>query len=492
MTDVFLGCDFGATSGRVFLGRFHHDRIELEELHRFSTGMDRRQSGFFWDFKKLSGHLIEGLSRAADRNVGLSGIAIDSWGCDFGLLDEKGVLIGDPRAYRDPRCEKAMAAALQRMGREALFHATGTQFLPFNSVFQLYGRVLENDPQLSRARRVLFIPDLLSHALTGNAVTESTIASTSGMIDPSTGTWSAAVLEGFGLPDGLFGDIVPPGSPVGPLSDEIARQTGLGKVMVRATAGHDTACAVAASPARDEPFAYVSSGTWSLVGVESPTPRLGSHALTAGVTNEGGVAGRFRILKNVTGLWILEECRRAWSDGAHVAFDEIVAAAAGAQPLRSLIDPDHADFRRPPNMPGAIAAFCERTGQTPPNGIGETARCVLESLALAVNRALAALTALPDVHVERLHVVGGGSRNALLNQFTANATGLLVEAGPAEATSVGNVLVQAMAAGRLRDLSHARKLVARSFPTATFAPHSTDAWMDAAFRFDALRDRASG
>lgn len=473
----YLAFDLGAESGRAMLGTLEGGRLRLEELHRFLNQPVRLPDGLYWDTLRLFHDIREGLRIAGrDQQLVLDGVAVDTWGVDYGLLDANGELCQTPRHYRDPRNNAAYAAALAAAGRENIFHHTGLQFMPLNSLYQLYAAKLANTPALDVAKRLLFMPDLLSYWLCGVQKNELTIASTSQFYNPAQKRWSTELFETLGLPPVILGDIVLPGAKLGGLLDEIRDTCALGPTPVFATAGHDTASAVAAVPATGErPWCYISSGTWSLMGVEIDEPIVTPKALELTLTNEVGVEGKVRLLKNIAGLWLVQECRRAWIlEGKEYTYAELTEMAAGADPFLAVIDPDQ--FLDPGHMPERIAAYCRRTGQPVPERPGQFVRVCLESLALRYRQVLESLEALVGFRIEVIHIVGGGSRNGLLNRFVAEATARTVVAGPNEATAAGNILVQAMGAGEISGLPQLRQVVRDSFDLETIDAPRDPAW----------------
>lgn len=487
----FLAFDFGASSGRAMLGCLEDGQLEIEELHRFSNDPVRLCGRLVWDLPRLVFEMKRALTLAGRRGVELSGIGIDAWGVDFGLLDARGRLLSLPAHYRDERTDGVMERAFRKIPREELFFRTGTAFNKFNTVFQLLAMREEGDPTLDAASRILFMPDLLACCLTGGAGTEFTVASTSQLLRAGTMEWDREVFDRLGLPADIMGEVTPPGALRGMLLEDVARECGLSPVPVYAVAGHDTASAVAAAPMGEDGAAYLSSGTWSLLGVEIAAPILTEAVLRAGYTNEGGADGGVRLLKNIMGLWILQECRRAWArQGLNLDFGELADAAAGEPPFLALIDVDDPAFLPPGDMPGRVRDACARTGQTVPDTPARVARVMCESLAIKYRWAVERLE--EDIlgrRIPALYVVGGGSKNRLLNQFTADALNRPVIAGPAEATAIGNLLMQARAVGAIRDGAELRRVVERSFPTETFLPQNPGAWDRACERFLKLIER---
>ena len=466
-----MAADLGAESGRVLLGRFDGGRVELEEVHRFPHAPVRVLGGLRWDALRVLSEIVEGLGRGC-RAAGddVESVAVDSWGVDVALLDADGDLIANPFAYRDPRTEGMMDRAHERMSREAVYAATGVQQLPINTLYQLLA--YEGSRALEAADGMLFVPDLMAYWLCGERACEETVASTSQVWDPAARAWAWPVIDGVGLPRRLFGPLVAPGTELGRLRDDVTRDARLARpVPVTAVAAHDTASAVAAVPAEGEDFAYVSSGTWSLVGVELPAPVRSPEALRRNLTNEWGVGGRVRFLRNVMGLWLVQECRRTWArEGDERSYDELVALAEAAPAGGSLVDPDLPEFLAPGDMPARLRDACARTGQSAPEGHGAVVRCVLESLACKYRWVLERVAEACGRPYSRIHVVGGGSRNPLLCQLTADLTGRPVLAGPVEATAFGNVLVQAQARGRVGSLEEIRAVVRASADVWAYEP----------------------
>ena len=488
-TGRYAAVDLGAESGRVVLGTIREGRLDLAEVHRFLNEPQWLLGRFCWDTVRLFAEIKTGLARCArEHDPRLDGIGLDTWGVDFALLDADDEVLGLPRHYRDPRTNGVMERTFQIVSREEIYRTTGIQFMQINSLFQLMALRFARSPLLEAARHLLFMPDLLNFWLTGRRANEVTIASTSQCWDPVSGDWARGMLDRLGIPAALFCELVPPGTTLGTLHESVQRDTGLGAVPVIAPATHDTGSAVAAVPAEGaEDWAYVSCGTWSLVGIESPRPVITDRSLECNLTNEAGVGGTTRLLGNVMGLWILQQCRRAWERaGRRYGYDELAALAAQAPPHAALIDPDDPRFLNPPDMPAAIADFCRETGQTPPESVAAITRCIVESLALKYRWVLDRLEEVAGRPIGRVHLIGGGSQNRQLCQATADASGRPVLAGPVEATAAGNVVVQAMGAGRLESLAAARALVRASFPLQEYRPADTTAWDSAYARFLSL------
>ncbi|MBQ4278414.1 MAG: rhamnulokinase [Rikenellaceae bacterium] len=487
MGKSFLAFDIGATSGRAMLGTLDAGRLTLRELTRFPNRFIELHGHYHWNIFSLYEHLIEGLRTCEDMSCPVESLGIDTWGVDFAMVGADGAVMGLPYAYRDRHTQGAPEAFFKRVPRREVYETTGIQVMDFNSLYQLFALRREGSSQLAAARHILFMPDALAYMLTGSRVTEYTIASTSQMLDPRTRTFDARLLAAAGVDPSLLGEVVLPGHPVGTLTASLARESGLGRVPVVAVAGHDTASAVASVPAVDGHFAYLSSGTWSLMGIESPHPIINDQTYAANLTNEGGVEGTTRVLKNITGMWLLEQCLREWKElGRAYSYGEIVAMAEGGEPFRTIVDPDDPALANPDSMTGAIAAYCRRTGQPVPATDAQYVRCIFESLALRYRHVFETLRRIAPFPIERLHIIGGGSRNRLLNQFTANALCIPVIAGPAEATAIGNVMIQARTAGLVSSLADMRQVIARSVPTERFAPRDHDAWTVAYGRAKAL------
>ena len=476
----YLAFDLGASSGRALLGTIEDGRLEIIELHRFPNGPVELPSGLHWNALGLWAEINQGLRAAAPYHP--VSLGLDTWGVDFGLLDSQDVLIGNPYHYRDSRTQGMLEEAFKRVPREQIYARTGIQFMELNSLYQLYAMAANQSPALEIAQTLLFMPDLLNFWLTGRKVNEFTIATTSQAYSPLTGSWATDILEALGIPTHIFGEIVPPGTVLGPLREPVARETGVEGLSVITPASHDTGSAVAAVPATNENFAWLSSGTWSILGAEARQPDLSEKALNFNFTNEGGVFDTWRLSKNLTGLWFVQECRRKWG----TSYDELTRLAAEAEPFMAVIDVDDPIFFRPGDMPRKIQDYCARTGQTTPQTEGEITRVILESLALKYRLVLEQLDELTGVRHDPLHIIGGGVKNTLLNQFTADATGRTVITGPVEATATGNILIQAIAMGHLADLAEARAIVRNSFPPSIYEPQPDARWDEAFARLQTL------
>jgi rhamnulokinase len=481
-TADFLAVDLGASGGRVILGRWDGTCFELEELHRFPNGPVEVLGRLHWDHLRLWAEIKAGLARYVQRYGGTpAAIGLDTWGVDYALLDRAGNLLGNPYHYRDSGNNGMLEAAFQRVSRREIYGVTGIQFMQINTLYQLLSRVLARDPQLDQAATLLMTPDLFHYWLTGRQAGEYTIASTSQMLDARSRTWATELLGRLGVPGHFLPALVEPGSVLGDVRGDVAAEVGFGRpVPVIATGSHDTANAVAAVPELDGESVYVSSGTWSLMGMELPEPLIDDRTLALDFTNEGGVARTIRLLKNMTGLWLLQECRRQWQrEGRLYGWDELVALAQEAEPFRSLINPDEPEFGAPGDMPAAIRAYCRRTGQPEPDSVARVVRCCLESLALKSRWLLECLESLMGRRLEVIRIVGGGTQNRLLSQFTADACERPVVTGPVEATAMGNLVLQAMATGHLAGLAQGRQAVGASVRRERFEAQPGDAWQEA-------------
>lgn len=467
----FLAIDLGAESGRAMLGTLDGGKLALEELHRFPNTPVRLPTGLYWDTLRLFHEIRHALSVCGrDRKIALDGIGIDTWGVDFALLGADGALVDNPRHYRDARNNGMLEKTFAAVPREQIFAETGIQFMVINTLYQLYAMKLRASPALGVAKTLLFTPDLFNYWLTGEMRAEMSIASTSQFFNPATKEWATGLLQRLGMPVSMLPQVVASGTRLGTLLPEIAESAGLpAGVPVYATACHDTASAVAAIPGEGDDWCYISSGTWSLMGVELDAPVINERSLDLNFTNEMGAGGKIRLLKNIAGLWLLQECRRAWALGGHeYSYEELSKLASAAPSTGVVIDPDA--FPEPDRMPDRITEYCRARGHEAPDQPGGMARLILESLAATYGKVLSSLESLIGRRIERVHIAGGGSRNRLLNQLAANATGRPVVAGPAEATAAGNVLVQAIGAGVVSGVGEAREIVKRSFPVEVVEP----------------------
>ncbi|MBQ9463304.1 MAG: rhamnulokinase [Bacteroidales bacterium] len=468
----FLAFDCGATSGRAVLGCFSGSSFSTREVYRFPNSICRVGKRYYWDIFQIYGHILECLRVLGREGVKLDSIGIDTWGVDFGCVASDDTLLSLPRAYRDPYTSGVPARFFREvMPREELYAATGIQIMDFNTIFQLYAQTRAGDAALGGASSILFIPDLLSWMLTGKKVCEYTDASTSGLMDQESRQFNQELLRRAGIRTDILLPVVQPGTIVGTLRPEIAMECGLGEVPVVAVAGHDTASAVAAVPAEDEHFAYLSSGTWSLMGIEVPAPVINDASAAANFTNEGGIEGTTRFLKNITGMWLLEQCRKVWSAcGREYGYDLIVRMAESAKAFSGRINPDDPRFANPADMDREIKAALLESGQAVPANDAETSACIFHSLASRYKELLTMLQGFAPFEIRKLHIIGGGAANSLLNQWTADETGIPVLAGPTEATALGNLLLQARCAGLVRDRWGMRGVIRQSFNVQIFNP----------------------
>lgn len=479
----FFAVDLGATSGRTIIGTLTGGKIELEELTRFDNNLIETGGHFYWDIYALYFEIIKGLKLAAQRELPIRSIGIDTWGVDFVCVGKDGALLRNPLSYRDPHTFGMMEDYFERaIDKAKVYDITGIQFMNFNSLFQLYAMRKNNDSALAGAEKILFVPDALSYMLTGKMVCEYTIASTSQMLDPRTKQLDEQLLASVGLSRDNFGRMVNPATEIGVLTKEVQQLTGLGAIPVIAVAGHDTGSAVAAVPAKDEKFAYLSSGTWSLMGIETRNAIINDLSYERNFTNEGGIDGTTRFLKNICGMWLYERCRKEWTD-APKSHTELIAAAMEQPAFQSIINPDDPMFANPASMVEAIKDYCRQTGQHVPEGYAEICRCIFESLALRYRQVFNYLREMASFPIEVLHIIGGGSLNAYLNQFTANSLGIEVLAGPQEGTAIGNIMLQAKASGDVGDIWDMRRIIAASIELKRFEPTDKDQWDNAYERF---------
>ncbi len=472
-----LAFDLGASNGRAILGRFDGEKITMQELHRFENNYIEMNGVFYWDTPYLFNQLKQGLLAFKQGGFGqLDAFGIDTWGVDYGLLDQNGHLAGVPRSYR-LGVQADIDAVKEKIPAETLFARTGIDTnLTFNTVYQLYRRLREEDSALQSAETMLLTPDLLGYFLTGSIGTEYTIATTTGLYNPTTKDWDWQTIEELGLPKKIFTKIEKTGTVRGHLRPELCEEIGLNPAPFVAVGSHDTASAVAAIPGKGS-FAFCSSGTWSLFGVETDTPDLSASAAAAGFSNEGTIQGGFRPLYNIVGMWIVQECRRDWlKAGMQLSWDDVVQQARQAEPFRSIIDTDAPEFYAGGNMEQKIQAFCQKTGQPVPETVGQVARCIYESLALKYRYALEGLEKMKGQKILSLNIVGGGINNKFLNQLVADALDREVVTGPVEGAAIGNLLTQAMALGDIRDLDQLRQVVRNSEAVETYTPNHTEAW----------------
>ncbi len=480
----FFAVDLGATSGRTILGTLTDGKLGQEELTRFPNNFIETGGHFYWDIYALYGEMIRGLREVARREITLTSIGIDTWGVDFVFIGEDDAILRTPMSYRDPHTFAAMEEYLDKVvNRREVYDITGIQFMNFNSLFQLYAMRKAGNAALRHCKKILFLPDALSWMLTGEEVCEYTIASTSEILDPRTGDLSERLLESVGLTRGHFGKIVMPGTQIGVLTEEVRKMTGLGPVPVISVAGHDTASAVAAVPAKNERFAYLSSGTWSLMGIETKEAVINERSYDLNFTNEGGVEGTTRFLKNICGMWLYERCRKEWPEEVRLlSHPELQGSAMEVEPFRSIINPDDDMFANPPSMIEAIQDYCRQTGQAVPEKPSEVCRCIFDSLALRYRQVFQWLKEFAVFDLTVLHIIGGGSLNKYLNQFTADALGVEVLAGPQECTAIGNIMMQAKAAGIVDDIWQMRDIIARSVNMVRFEPSADSAMWDEGYQ----------
>jgi rhamnulokinase len=486
---AYLAVDIGASSGRHVVGRFDGKRLALEEVYRFENGPVEVLGSLHWDLLGLWSQVKNGLRAAASRGGPIVSVGVDTWGVDFGLLARDDILLGNPYHYRDSRTNGMMEKAFSMVSREEIFRHTGLQFMQFNSLYQLLAMKLARSPLLEAAKTWLMMPDLFHWLMTGQKSNEFTNATTSQFYNPLKGDWARELLAKFDLPSEILGPISPPGTDLGPLRAAVASETGLNGTRVVLPGTHDTASAVMAVPAASRPgqrpdWCYISLGTWALLGIESPQPLVTDKVLQLNFTNEGGVGNTYRVLKNICGLWLVQECRRVWNQaGRNFGWEDLNQLSAAAKPLVSFIDPDASDFLAPADMPEAIRAFCRKTGQAAPGDEGAVIRCAIESLAMKIRHVLGMCEELAGRRIETIHIVGGGTKNRQLCQAAADACARRVVAGPVEATATGNLMMQAVAAGDVGTIAEAREVIRNSFEVDEYLPHDTAAWDEAYPRF---------
>ncbi len=484
MPTHYLACDLGADSGRVILGTLDNGKISLEELHRFPTGATKVAGALHWEFDRLLNELKIGLKKAAAKNLPIASISTDSWGVDYVVYDERGLPLSPVWCYRDSRTAQGVEIVTGKVEWPTIYAITGIQFMALNTIYQI---VTEPPERLAAAKHILLIGDAFNFFCSGVARNEVSNASTTQLYNPTYKRWSKRLFAALGLREDLFAPICASGTVLGPMKKNLATEVGLPQIEVVASCSHDTGAAVAAVPASGENWAYLSSGTWSLMGVEWPKPVINDQSRNLGFTNEIGYGDTTRLLKNIVGLWLIQESRRHWNKGSKkLEFADLEKLAIAAPPFISLINPDDPRFLSPDNMPGKIADFCRETGQPVPADIGACVRCIYESLALFYRVTLRRTERLIGKKIERLHIVGGGSKDATLNQFTANALKIPVLAGPTECAALGNILVQAIALGHVASHAAAREIVRNSFDLITFTPQDSAQWDAAAARFEML------
>lgn len=474
----YIAVDLGAESGRVMLGSVSTDKLALEQVHRFSNGPIEENESLRWDFNRLFSEIKAGIAKAVkNERSQIWGIGIDSWGVDFGLLDSDGMLIENPYHYRDSRTDKIMEKAFEIMGKREIYEQTGLQFMQINTIYQLLAMRLTNSVSLAKAKNLIFIADLFAYFLSGKMYAEYTLASTSQLMDMRTGQWSREVFEKLELPIDIMPGIVRPGKVTGQLTGEIGRELLCGSIPIIAVGSHDTASAVAAVPAAGNRWAYLSSGTWALCGVEIPDAIINDKTFEYPFTNEGGVENTIRLLKNITGLWLVQECKRQWErEGIELSYSQITELAEKAKPFAGYIDPDYNGFMTPGDMPKRIEDFLSQSSQKATKDKGQLIRIILESLALRFREVLEKTEEVTGEKIETLHIVGGGIQNQLLCQFTASATGKKVITGPIEATASGNIMMQAIATGQIKTLADGREIIRKSFELKEYTPQDQKNW----------------
>jgi rhamnulokinase len=474
----YVAVDLGAESGRVMLAELDKGKLTLREMHRFANGPVEQDGALHWDFDKLMAEITTGIGKAAKACKDIKSIGVDTWGVDFGLLDKSGKLLENPYHYRDSRNNGMMEKVFAIAGKDKVYMQTGIQFMQFNSLYQLFAYKTQKPQLVAKADKLLFMPDLITYALTGFVGAEYTIASTSQMMDMNTGKWADGLLKALDLPKGILPQVVMPGAKAGVLKKELAEKLGCGQIPVVEAGSHDTASAVAGVPAAgDKNWAYLSSGTWSLMGVEIPKAVINEKSLAMDMTNEGGVLNTIRLLKNIMGLWLVQECRRQWAkEGEELDYGQLTGMAGAAKPFQGVLNIEQPEFMAIGDMPNKINAYLTKTGQKAITDKGQMVRMVLENLAARYAQVMGMLEQLSGKKIEVLHIVGGGTKNELLNQFTADATGKTVITGPVEATVLGNVLMQAATAGDVCDLWEGRKIIANSFEMKTYTPSGSKEW----------------
>jgi sugar (pentulose or hexulose) kinase len=487
---VYLAIDFGAGSGRVIAGILGNGNLRLEEVHRFSNDGVQQLDTWHWQVNRQFNDVLDGLKKAADTyGSAIRSVGVDTWGVDYGLIDKNGRLLGVPVQYRDSRTDGIMDRAFAKLPAKDIYRATGNQFMFYNTLFQLMAEQEQAPERLDAVDRLLFMPDLFNYWLCGTKANEATIASTGQLVNAATGEWATGVMEALNIPTKLFGDIVQPGTVLGDILPSVTDRTGLNAKVV-AVGSHDTASAYAAVPSHDDNSIYLSSGTWSLLGVLSPTAIINDESYDLAFTNERAVGGEIRLLKILCGLWLIQECKRSWDEAGSLSWETLIAEAEAAKPFQCFIDPDDPRFATPGNMPNRLVDYCRETGQTEPATRGLISRMIFESLALKYRVTTDALEILADRKLGNFHVVGGGCQNALLNQFTANALGRTVIAGPVEATAAGNILCQLLADDKIATLQEGGDLIKHSFDVTTFTPESGKEWEKALLSFKTITGSA--
>ncbi len=485
----FIAVDLGASNGRTILGHFDGRSIKLEEINRFENSYVRVGDAYYWNVLSLYSNIIEGLSRYAKGNGTLSGIGIDTWGVDFGFIDRQGRIVGNPRSYRDPRGRRGMEAFHKKHGDRKLFELTGISSAEYNTIYQLYDMAQTGDPQFAAADKMLMMPDLLGYMLCGQVSTEYTEATTTQMLD-RTGNWSPQILSMAGIPETMMSPLQMSGTEKGRLHEFIRQDTGLaGTPVVYNIGSHDTASAVASVPAALDNYAFISSGTWSLVGAVSRDAIVSDEVYNGGLSNEGTVDGGYRLLKNIMGMWIIQNCKKLWDREHKTSWDDIMGLAEKAAPFRSFIDVNAHVFFDGNDMVRKIQGFCADTGQPVPESKGEIARTIYESLAMSYRETVSLLERLKGQSIETLHIVGGGSKDSMLNQMSASAIGREVIAGPSEATSIGNLMMQVMASGEVKGFGEMREVIRGSFSVKSYEPKDTEEWTEQFERYVRIKEK---
>ncbi len=482
----FIAFDLGAESGRTILGTLEKNQLAIQQITRFPNEMKPIGGHLHWDIDGLFVNMKEGLRACSRLGVNPRSIGVDTWGVDYGLLGKDGTFLELPHTYRDHRTNGMMEKFFERIPRRRVYELTGIQFMQLNTLFQLFAAAQRSPRVVEQASRLLFMPDIFNYFFTGETRTEFTFATTSQLLNPRTKNWEPELFSALQVPITIMQEVVQPATKLGKLRSPLAQELLLGDLPVTAVASHDTGSAIAAIPAEGTDWGYISSGTWSLMGVELPQPVITEEALELNFTNEGGVGGTFRFLKNIMGLWLLQQCRKEWSAEVQYDYEEMVRLAGQAPPFRSLIDPDYPEFFNPESMPGAIRKFCQKTGQPIPATHADYVRSIMESLALKYRSTLDQLQRLTGRRIKRIHIIGGGAKNGLLCQYAANATGATVIAGPVEATAIGNIMIQALAAGCVGSLEEIRGIVRQSFEPVSYEPKQTEVWQKTYERYRVL------
>ncbi len=483
-----LAFDFGASSGRAILGIYDGQKLKIEEIHRFSNDPVEVNGSLYWDVLRLYFEIKQGIQKCAlQGHRDISSIAVDTWGVDFGLLDEHGDLLGNPFHYRDKRTHGMMEKVFELIPKEEIYNRTGIEFIWFNTILQIFSMKYHDSPVLREAKTFLLMPDLFNYFLTGVKASEYSISSTTQLMDSAAGKWSEEIISSLGLPKELFMDIVKPGTVIGSLKADLAKELGVPELKVVAVAGYDTQSAIASVPAVEEQFAFISCGTWSLMGVESDAPIISEKSSKLSFTNEGGVGGKTTFMKNIMGLWLVQECKRQWDrEGKNLSYSQLENMCGSSKPFEAFIDPDDDSFISPGDMPARVREYCKKTGQPVPETEGDVIRCIMQSLALKYRMTVEALEDITGRKLNVIHMVGGGIKDKVLCRFTANATGRKVVAGPVEATAIGNLMVQVMALGQVKDLKEIRRVVSSSFSPEIYQPEDSGLWSEAFEKYKAV------